>query len=118
MGLAVALLTTLVLTIAIEVPVAAALGLRTKSALLAVALINLITNPVLNYSGDLLANFVDWGKSPLTALAVLVPAELLVVFVEWRMLVWVLDRSSRRLFGVSFAMNTASALAGLVLWVR
>ena len=105
------------LTLAIEVPVAAALGLRTGRALLAVACVSLATNPLLNYAGILLAQAWDWSASPATAAAVLVPAELAVVLVEWRLLVWVLGGPSRRLLLVSVAMNAASALAGLVFWL-
>ena len=103
---------------AIELPVAAALGLRTRQALSTVALVNLITNPLLNLSGYLFGLLVDWDDSPLSALALLVPAELLIIVVEWRLLIWALGGDRRRLLIVSCAMNVASALAGLVFWIR
>ena len=47
----------------------------------------------------------------------LVPAEIAVVLVEWRLLLWALGGSPRRMLVVSAAMNAASALAGLVFWL-
>ena len=64
-----------------------------------------------------LARLVDWSSSPAGVLAFLVPAEALVVLVEWRLLVWALGGDSRRLLLISAAMNAASALAGLVFWL-
>lgn len=99
-------------------PVAAALGLRSRRALLTVILVNLLTNPLLNYAGLLVGQFDDWAARPATVVVpVLVAAELLVVFAEWRLLLWVLGGESRRLLLVSLAMNAASALAGIVFWL-
>lgn len=95
---------------------AAALGLRSGRALAAVACVSLLTNPVLNLAGLLLAQIYDWSSTPATALAVLVPAEIAVIVVEWRLLLWALGGSARRMLLVSAAINTASALAGLVFW--
>ena len=105
------------LTLAVELPVAAALGLRSGRALAAVACVSLLTNPLLNFGGLLLAQAKDWSATPATALAVLVPAEIAVVLVEWRLLLWALGGSPRRMLVVSAAMNAASALAGLVFWL-
>jgi hypothetical protein len=60
---------------------------------------------------------VDWSGSPAGALAFTVPAEVVVVLVEWRLLVWALGGNSHRLLLVSAVMNAASALAGLVFWL-
>ena len=100
-----------------ELPVAAALGLRDRRSLGAVACVSLITNPLLNWTGWALASVVDWASSPAGVLAFLVPAETLVVLVEWRLLLWALGGSSRRMLMVSAVMNAASALAGLVFWL-
>jgi len=110
------LLAALALTEAVELPLAALLGLRTRRALATVAFINLLTNPVLNYLGWVLARFVDWA-APATAILVLLAAEAVVVIVEWRLLLWVLGGASRRMLLVSLALNAASAGAGLVLWL-
>jgi len=111
------LLAALALTEAVELSLAALLGLRTRRALATVALINLLTNPVLNYLGWLLARFGDWPGRAATAIPVLLAAEAVVVIVEWRLLLWVLGGSPRRMLLVSLALNAASAGAGLVLWL-
>jgi len=106
-----------VLTLAVELPVAAALGLRSGRALAAVACVSLVTNPLLTLGGLLLAQAYDWSSTPATALAVIVPAEVAIVLVEWRLLLWALGGSPRRMLVVSVTMNATSALAGLVFWV-
>ena len=117
MSAALHLLAALALTEAVELSLAALLGLRTRRALATVTLINLLTNPVLNYLGWLLTRFADWATAPATAIPVLLAAEAVVVIVEWRLLFWVLGGSSRRMLLVSLALNAASAGAGLVFWL-
>jgi len=111
------LLAALALTEAVELTMAALLGLRTRRALATVALINLVTNPVLSFLAWLLARFVDWAGGTATAIPVLLAAETVVVLVEWRLLLWVLGGASRRMLLVSLALNAASAGVGLVFWV-
>jgi hypothetical protein len=106
------------LTLAVEVPIAALLGLRTSRALLTVVLVNLLTNPLLNFAGILVAQFDDWAARPaIVVVPALVVAEMLVVVAEWRLLTRVLGGGSRRFFLTSLAMNAASALAGIVFWI-
>jgi len=106
------------LTLAIELPVAAAFGLRTRQALLAVVFVNLITNPVLNYLTILGARIAAPRQVPAAVyVPMLVAAEVLVIVVEWRLLVRALGGGSRRMLAVSAAMNAASAAAGLALWL-
>jgi hypothetical protein len=113
-----AFLAPLALTLAIELPVAAALGLRDRRSLLAVACVSLITNPILTLTGWVLALRWDWASSAGSSGAFLLPAEILVVLVEWRLLLWALGGSPRRLLLVSSVMNAASVLAGVLLfWV-
>ena len=101
-----------------EIAVAAAMGLRDRHSLVSVACASLITNPLLNWLGWVLATRWDWAAGAGSAAAFLVPAEVAVVIVEWRLLVWALGGNSRRLLLVSAAMNAASALVGiLVFWV-
>ena len=96
---------------------AALLGLRTRTALLAVALVNLITNPLLDYVLMVARHLAGWGTRPTVAsVAVLIAGELLVVVAEWLLLLWVLGGSFARMLRVSLAMNAASALAGILLW--
>ena len=98
-------------------PVAAAFGLRDRRSLVAVACASIATNPALTWIGWALATRWDWAESPASALAFLLPAEAVVVLVEWRLLVWALGADPRRLLLISIAMNAASALAGLVFWL-
>jgi hypothetical protein len=48
---------------------------------------------------------------------VIITAEVVVVIAEWRLLLWVLGGSSRRMLVVSLALNGASAAAGLIFWL-
>jgi len=99
------------LTIVIECSVAFAFGLRTINALLAVAAINLITNPILNF-------FITVAKSlNLFQINVfsLLPLELLVIFVEWRMLIYSVNGTTKKMFIVSFVMNMCSFISGLII---
>ena len=118
---------SLALTLAVELPVAAALGLRRKLELAAVVCVNLITNPILVwlvYAASALNNAdwpydYPWSVSPLLSAVVFVGLEAVVVVVEWRLLVWALKKPSRQMLWVSIAMNAASAVAGVALarWV-
>ncbi|MGD0996845.1 MAG: hypothetical protein ABR941_00810 [Thermoleophilia bacterium] len=93
------------------------LGLRTRTALLAVALVNLITNPLLDCALMVARHLAGWGAHPTGAsVALLIAGELLVVVAEWRLLLWVLGGGAARMLRVSLAINGASALAGILLW--
>ena len=48
----------------------------------------------------------------------LIPLEVLVVMVEWGLLVYVFEKPKRRLFTLSLVANTASFLAGLLIYWR
>jgi hypothetical protein len=106
------LLATLALTLVVELAVAAALGLRTRRALLAVACVNLITNPPLN----LLLTLVSWWR-PWAYAPALIALEIVVVIVEWRLLLWALGGDARRMLLVAAAMNAASLALGFLLWL-
>jgi len=110
--LAVNLLIALALTIIIECFIAFAMGYRRKSEILAVILVNTLTNPLLNYivlaAGIL--EFLDSGRF------IVVILEIAVVFVEWRVLLYVLGRGGKRLLLLSVVMNTASYVTGLLIY--
>jgi hypothetical protein len=114
-GVLTRLASALALTIAIEVPVAALLGLRTRRAVAAVALVSVVTNPPLNFAllalGLALPGFAENAAAYWLTVAAL---ELLAVLAEWRLLLWVLGGESRRMLVVSAVMNAASFGAGLV----
>jgi hypothetical protein len=112
----------LVLTIAIELAVVALLGGRTARELIAVALVNAITNPTLNLALLLLRANVSTALSPGVAAsaewAFIGAAEVVIVLAEWRLLVWALRADSRTWLVRSAAMNAASfVLGGWVLVV-
>lgn len=106
----------LVVTIFIEVLVAGAFGVG-RRGLLATGLVSVVTNPMLN----LTVGYVQGTRAvdnPSYANILLVAAELLVVVIEWRLLLWALRAtagSPRRLLGLSISMNLASAVGLTVL---
>jgi hypothetical protein len=121
----------LVLTIAVEVPVAGAFGLG-RRGMAAAVLINVVTNPALNFIVLVLFG-LGFGFTPGTgatfslsswfsvagyAYVLLSALEVAVVLIEWRMLVWALSgtkHSPRRLLAASVTMNVASFLAGVLV---
>jgi hypothetical protein len=106
----------LTLTLAVEVPVAFALGLRTRLAVLAVVCVNLITNPALNLLSYASAQLWHWQSSVVTAIPIVFLVEVVVIVVEWRLLLWALGGDRRRLLRISLAMNAASALTGVIVF--
>jgi hypothetical protein len=105
-------LEALLLTIAIEVIVALLFGLRSKQELWTVVLINVITNPLLNYLITVNGYFHLISQTTILILCL----EVAVVLVEWRLLVWVLRQSTKKMLLLSFVMNTCSYLAGLLIF--
>jgi hypothetical protein len=105
-------LEALLLTIAIEVIVALLFGLRSKQELWTVVLINVITNPLLNYLITVNGYFHLISQTTILILCL----EVAVVLVEWRLLVWVLRQSTKKMLRLSFVMNTCSYLAGLLIF--
>lgn len=106
-------LLALLLTLAIEVGIAWLFGFRTARSLLAVAMINCMTNPALNF----LLLVIAWQGVEVT-LPLVVLLEVLVVVVEWWLLVYVFGNPKRRLFYLSFVANATSFLAGVFLFWR
>ena len=113
----------LALTIAIELAVGAALGVRRAEEFAAVALVNVITNPALNVlataayglSVHAVARFgLRGGVVTLVYWALICVAEVAVVFIEWRLLVWTLraESDSRTWLIRSAAMNATSFVLG------
>jgi hypothetical protein len=106
----------LALTIAVEVPVAALLGLRSRRAVAAVALVSVVTNPPLNLALFALALTASaFAENPAAYWPTVALLETLAVLAEWRLLLWVLGGESRRMLGVSVAMNVVSFGTGLAL---
>ena len=107
MQYAIKLLTALLLTEAIEVPVCMIFGIR-KKQLLIVLLANLITNPLLNVIYGLSVLYM-----PAYSAAVLAGLEILAVLTEWRIYRVLTD--AKRPFITSLTANAVSFGIGLVL---
>ena len=106
-------LLALLLTLVIEGGVAWLFGFRTGRSQLAVAMINVLTNPVLN----VLLLVLAWQGVEVTLLLVFL-LEILVVLAEWGLLVYVFGGPKGRRFVLSLAANAASFLAGvLIFWL-
>ncbi len=104
-------LMALLLTLIIEGSIAYLFGLRTVQALLAVAMINVITNLPLNYV------ILVLGYLGIPAPFLLVVAlEILVVVVEWRLFVYIFREPKGRFLVLSLLANTASFLVGVLLY--
>jgi hypothetical protein len=104
-------LLALLLTVIIEAGVAYLLGFRTSRFLTALAAINVITNPALNYLILVLAYLGTEVSFPWIVLL-----EVLVVILEWRLLVYVFREPKGRFLIVSFLGNATSFLIGLLLF--
>lgn len=100
----------LLLTLLIEISVALIFGYRNKFVLLSIILVNLITNPLLNY--------ILWLNNSVGFFYItvinLILFEIAVVIVEWLLLVFALRKNYKSLLLLSFTMNFVSFIMGLV----
>ena len=104
-------LLTLLLTLVIEGSVAYLLGFRKSNYMLALAAINVITHPVLNYFLVVLGYLgID------VSFVLIIILEILVVIAEWQLLVYVFGRSKGRFLITSLLANTMSFLVGILLF--
>ncbi len=100
----------LIVTIVIEGMVALVAGYSSKRKQLAILLINLMTNSLLNfivlffYFSSVLEELSGWE---------LLGLEGVIVIVEWRLLLYVFRERSRKLFWLSLGMNASSLFVGL-----
>jgi hypothetical protein len=100
------------LTEVVEITVALLLGYRRPRQIMAVFLVNLVTNPSVNYLVFLNDNF---GVIP-DRQSLILFLELAVIFVEWALLVIALRENKKSLLGLSFVMNTCSYLTGVLIF--
>ena len=105
-------LLALLLTEFAEIAVALFLGYRRPRAIIVVFLVNLVTNPSLNY----LLFLNDYFRIIRYHLLLILFSELAVVLVEWALLVFALRGNKKSLFVLSFTMNTCSYLTGVVIF--
>lgn len=104
-------LAPLILTIIIELAVVYLLGFREKPILLAVVLVNIVTNPTLNYIISNTINlYMDFGISYILFL------EVIVVLAEYLMLKLALKNIKIDYFKLSLVINGCSFLIGLILF--
>lgn len=110
--IAVELLPPLLLTLLVELSVGVLLGYRRWDQMAAILLVNLVTNPPLNYLVILNNHYSFFTLT----LPIILGAETAVVFVEWGLLVFALKGNPRKLFGLSLAMNTCSYAVGILVY--
>jgi len=105
-----------VLTVVIETPILWLTGYRSRRFVLVCVLISLVTNLTLNLCMSFAGGLYD---------ALIYPAEVAVVLVEWAVLRQVaadgapvpwLGRESARLFAFVLLANAASFLVGVMIW--
>jgi hypothetical protein len=102
----------LLLTIVVEGIVAWLFGLRSRRELLTITLINVITNPLLNYLITVNSSLRLISQTNILIWCL----EVIIVFAEWRPLVWVLKQNSQKMLLLSFVMNACSYGAGLLIF--
>jgi hypothetical protein len=104
-------LLALFLTLIIEGCVAYAMGFRERKHVLAVTVINVITHLILSY-----LLFVLGCLGVDVPLALIVVLEVLVVVAEWQLLVYVFRNPKGRFLVMALLANTASFLAGMLIF--
>jgi hypothetical protein len=109
----------LVLTLIVEIFVAARMGYRSKAERRAVASVNLMTNPVLGLITIYVLPISTVGQGfTLDNIGFTYEHALLevaVVLVEWGLLTWALNRPPWKMLKLSLVMNAASLAAAFVL---
>jgi hypothetical protein len=105
-------LLALLLTLVIETAVALLFGYRKRGQLEAVVLVNLITNPALNY----LIALAVFSHAFAVSLPVIIGAELAVVLIEWQLLAYVWRDKSPKPLALSLAMNACSYIVGTLFF--
>lgn len=106
------LLIALVFTIIIECIIAFFFGYKDKKSLVVVLLINLLTNPLLNYILLICYNFQIVYN---VIFAITIVLEITIVFVEWKILFSVLEKDKKKLLLLSIVMNLVSFLSGFII---
>lgn len=94
----------------IEICMAIVMSYRRVKDLLAIFLVNLITQPTLNYILYIADHFssVEIGFHEICIL------EMAVVLIEWQLLLYVLKRKPLEMLTLSLSMNVTSYLAGFL----
>ena len=105
------LVIALILTIVLESIVIYLFGLRRKTDFLAILFINLLTNPLMNYFILVMQslNLIVFNLSSILIV------ELVVVIIEWRLLIYSVSGSPKKLLVISLVMNLFSFSFGEIL---
>jgi hypothetical protein len=102
----------LLLTEVVEVAVAVFLGYRRPKEISAVILVNLLTNPSLNF----LLFLNDYYGVVKRGWPLILFLEAAVILIEWALLVFALQGNKKSLLRLSVAMNTCSYLTGVLIF--
>jgi hypothetical protein len=105
------LLLPLLLTIVIELTVAYLMGYKDKQSLQIVVIVNVMTNPFVNFITMVLAyfdlnEFLYWF---------ILPLELLLIPIEWMILNYAIPHKRKAFLKLSAAMNISSFVIGLLI---
>lgn len=102
----------LLVTITAEFFTAVVLGYNKKLQLLVITLINVITNPALNFI-LMLANQTGLSGSKLF---IILPMEVAVILIEWRIMEYAFAVKSKKILCLSAVMNAVSYFTGVLIW--
>ncbi len=103
----------LILSIVIEISVTYLMGYKEKKYLLTIAMINCITNPILNYFLLVLTYARFNINLPLVGLL-----EMVVILAEWGLLIHVFHKPRDKFLILSAVTNLVSFVAGLLIfWI-
>ncbi len=102
----------LLLTLIIELFIASIFSYKSKFLLLGIILVNLITNPLLNYF-LWLNTFLGFFTITVISLVLL---EILVVLIEWILLTLALRQNFKSLLFLSVVINFTSFIVGLIIF--
>jgi hypothetical protein len=100
----------LILTEATEVTMAFIFGYRDKRVYIALLIINIITNPLLNCILMILYYF------EIHSFIVVPVLESLVILWEWKLFKYTLENCKKPFLVLSIIINLSSYIAGLIYW--
>lgn len=105
------LISALLLTEIVEFFAAYLLGHKGKNFYRTLALVNVITNPLINYIILVLYTL----KLLHFRLIIIIILEIIVIFAEWGILSYAMNKKGKSFLALSIIMNTASFLAGVLI---
>ncbi len=100
----------LLLSVVIEISVAYIMGFKKRKYFYAVAAINFVTNPVLNYFILLMSNIMPINFFQIALL------EIGVILIEWKLLLHMFDKPKDKFLLYSAVSNVISFIVGLLIF--